>query len=86
MSKRLSDGFWRMAAGRRLFAMALVSLGALIMTGCESVEPWQKGNLADYSMQSDRDELESVMTAHVTFSREASTGGEGVGGGGCGCN
>lgn len=65
-----------------------VFLGSLLLglAGCQTVEPWQKGNLADYSMRSDRDQLESVMSAHVTFSREASTGGEGVGGGGCGCN
>jgi hypothetical protein len=64
-------------------------IGALFMaafSGCATVEPYQKGNLADYTMRSDRDELASVMTSHIQFSREASTGGEGVGGGGCGCN
>ncbi|MFL3658292.1 MAG: DUF4266 domain-containing protein [Opitutales bacterium] len=55
-------------------------------SGCTTVEPYQKGNLADYTMRSDRDELAGVMTSHIQFSREASTGGEGVGGGGCGCN
>ncbi|WP_345785720.1 DUF4266 domain-containing protein [Pelagicoccus sp. SDUM812002] len=61
-------------------------MGCLLFGGCQTVEPWQKGNLADYSMKSDRDALENVMSAHVTFSREASTGGDGVGGDGCGCN
>ncbi|MDQ8199664.1 DUF4266 domain-containing protein [Pelagicoccus enzymogenes] len=74
------------AAAVRMVVLVGVSLGALLMSGCQSVEAWQKGNLAEYGMRSDRDELEGVMTAHVTFSREASTGGEGVGGGGCGCN
>ena len=65
----------------------LAVLGSLFaMVGCETVEPYQKGNLANYTMKSDRDALESVMTNHITFSREASSGGEGVGGGGCGCN
>lgn len=50
------------------------------------MEPWQKGNLSEYAMRPDNDPLEDVMTAHVQFSREATTGGEGVGGGGCGCN
>ncbi|MEM9161205.1 MAG: DUF4266 domain-containing protein [Verrucomicrobiota bacterium] len=64
-----------------------VLLGTCLMgVGCSTVEPWQKGNLADYTMRSDRDELASVMTSHIHFSREAAAGGEGVGGGGCGCN
>lgn len=65
---------------------ALIALGSLALAACSTVEPYQKGNLADYTMRSDRDELASVMTSHIQFSREASTGGEGVGGGGCGCN
>ncbi len=67
----------------RCLVALLLSLG---LSGCQSTEPWQKGNLADYTMRSDRDELESVMSAHIYFSREATTGGDGVGGGGCGCN
>ncbi|MBK1880586.1 DUF4266 domain-containing protein [Pelagicoccus mobilis] len=74
-----------MRFGKTLMVVG-VGLAALLLSGCETVQPWEKGNLADYTMRDDRDELESVMTAHVTFSREASTGGEGVGGGGCGCN
>jgi hypothetical protein len=64
----------------------LSGLFLAVFSGCVTVEPYQKGNLADYTMRSDRDELASVMTSHIQFSREASTGGEGVGGGGCGCN
>ena len=62
--------------------VALIAFGV----GCTTVEPYQKGNLSDYTMRSDRDELASVMNSHIQFSREASTGGEGVGGGGCGRN
>ncbi len=69
----------------RLLCLLFFCIGFLL-TGCATVEPWQKGNLADYTMRSDRDELASVMTSHIQFSREATTGGEGVGGGGCGCN
>jgi hypothetical protein len=64
----------------------LSGLFLAVFSGSATVEPYQKGNLADYTMRSDRDELASVMTSHIQFSREASTGGEGVGGGGCGCN
>lgn len=70
----------------RISVAIFVILNAAFFTGCATVEPWEKGTLADYTMMSDRDELSSVMTSHIQFSREASTGGEGVGGGGCGCN
>jgi hypothetical protein len=72
--------FQNVFAGTTL--VALMAFGV----GCATVEPYQKGNLSDYTMRSDRDELASVMNSHIQFSREASTGGEGVGGGGCGCN
>ena len=65
--------------------LAIVS-SAIAFSGCSTVAPYQKGNLADYTMRSDRDELATIMTSHIQFSREATTGGEGVGGGGCGCN
>ncbi len=64
----------------------VIALSLFVLAGCATVEPYQKGNLSDYTMRSDRDELATVMTSHIQFSREATTGGEGVGGGGCGCN
>ncbi len=66
--------------------LTLIAALTLILGGCSTVQPWQKGNLSDYSMRDDRDPLASVMASHIQFSREASSGGEGVGGGGCGCN
>jgi len=63
-----------------------ILVSAIAFSGCSTVAPYQKGNLADYTMRSDRDELAAVMTSHIQYSREATTGGEGVGGGGCGCN
>ncbi|HUL51219.1 MAG TPA: DUF4266 domain-containing protein [Candidatus Nitrosotalea sp.] len=55
-------------------------------TGCANVKPWQRETLADYTMRADRDPLSTVQAEHIFFSREASNGGRGVGGGGCGCN
>lgn len=72
--------FKKISAWATFFGLIVFSVG------CTTVEPYQKGNLSDYTMRSDRDELASVMNSHIQFSREASTGGEGVGGGGCGCN
>lgn len=65
-------------------SLALAALGAL--TGCRHVEPWERGNLAGYVMRADRDPLGDQAAEHMWFSREAATGGAGVGGGGCGCN
>jgi hypothetical protein len=70
---------------RLLLGATLAGL-ATLMSGCATVQPWERGNLADYTMQADRDALHSTMAEHIYFSREASTGGRGVGGGGCGCN
>jgi hypothetical protein len=42
--------------------------------------------LSKKSMTPDRDPLGTAMSEHMYFSREASLGGNGVGGGGCGCN
>jgi len=65
-------------------ALLLAALGSL--TGCKHVEPWERGNLAEYVMRADRDPLADQAAEHMWFSREAATGGAGVGGGGCGCN
>ncbi|MFO1488512.1 MAG: DUF4266 domain-containing protein [Verrucomicrobiota bacterium] len=62
--------------------LAGLSLGA----GCTTVKPWQRSTLADYTMRGDRDPLTVANDEHIYFSREAASGGRGVGGGGCGCN
>jgi hypothetical protein len=70
---------------KTLFLFLLVA-GALLSSGCTNVKPWQRGTLSDATMRSDRDPIGTAMDEHVYFSREAATGGRGVGGGGCGCN
>ena len=52
----------------------------------ESVQPWERDILADDSMQLDPDAMKSYVDDHIYFSKDAATGGKGVGGGGCGCN
>jgi hypothetical protein len=37
-------------------------------------------------MQIANDPLEAATDEHIYFSKEASSGGQGFGGGGCGCN
>lgn len=54
--------------------------------GCETVEPWERGTLAKPEMQWQTDLMESNMRAQIHASKEASSGGQGAAGGGCGCN
>ena len=68
---------------RYLFLAALL---ALVITGCAKVEPWEKENLGKSIMSFDPDPLEAKSKQHIYFSKEGSTGGYGLEGGGCGCN
>jgi hypothetical protein len=61
-------------------------VAAVLVGGCTNVKPWERGTLSDYTMRADRDPLGVSQAEHVFFSREATYGGRGVGGGGCGCN
>jgi len=61
-------------------------LFVLLAEGCTNVKPWERSALADYTMRADRDPLALKNSEHIWFSREATAGGRGVGGGGCGCN
>jgi Domain of unknown function (DUF4266) len=73
------------------------SIGAILAcTGCASVpaelaqlgqvSPWEKGNLAKSKMTFEGDPLDQRFVQHIYGSKENSSGGYGVGGGGCGCN
>jgi hypothetical protein len=71
--------------------LASLALAALAFTGCSTaqavrVKPWERAALADPAMDPNRDPLATAMSEHVFFSREAASGGRGVGGAGCGCN
>ena len=50
------------------------------------IRPWQRGLLAARGMALDCDRLDLDFDDHIYFSKEASSGGRGYGGGGCGCN
>lgn len=72
----------------RMTVVAAVSSVALALAGCTltPVQPWQKEHLAHPQMSFDADRLDTRYVEHTYFSREASSGGTGIGGGGCGCN
>jgi hypothetical protein len=69
---------------RRLWILAVVLVPAL--AGCARVQPWERDLLADPRMQPDRESVDTGVDDHIYFSKEASSGGRGLGGGGCGCN
>ncbi len=80
-----------MKRSTRLSILAALSAGAWLLGGCTNpslvrVQPWQRGTLADYTMDPGRDPIGTAQMEHVFFSREAASGGRGVGGSGCGCN
>ncbi len=85
MSVKLKACF-QMPLLNKMKRAALILLIPLLVAGCASVKPWERGTLADYTMRSDRDPLGDALSEHMYFSREAASGGRGVGGGGCGCN
>ena len=60
------------------------------LNGCAGarlgVEPWERDLLASEAMRIDTNPAHDGNDAHIYFSKEASQGGSGFGGGGCGCN
>jgi hypothetical protein len=73
---------------RHFVYVATVVICNLALAGCSSmgVEPWDRDLLARPDMEMISDPLEAGLDAHIYFSKEASSGGEGFAGGGCGCN
>ena len=58
------------------------------LSGCASlgVEPWERDLLAKDEMSLNANPIDAALDDHIYFSKEASSGGKGFGGGGCGCN
>ncbi len=64
---------------------------SLSLSGCShlmpaEVKPWQRGTLAREDMALTPHPVQEMIDEHIYFSKEAASGGSGVGGGGCGCN
>jgi len=64
----------------------LVLIISLSACAIESVKPWERELLAEQKMQLTPDAVEAYLDDHIYFSKEAASGGSGIGGGGCGCN
>lgn len=63
-------------------------LFSLTVSGCSfaGVKPWERDLLAQKKMQLTTHPLDVYLDDHIYYSKENSSGGQGVGGGGCGCN
>lgn len=73
--------------GRKLLVIAIVT----ITSGCSStfepwVKPYERANLADPIMSTNRNPVSLSYTHHAYQAREGARGAEGGAGGGCGCN
>ena len=67
----------------RLLVLAAVALG---LGGCAHVSPYERETLAAPEMQEPPRPLVHRARLHAQAVREGSRGGDGVVGGGCGCN
>jgi hypothetical protein len=58
----------------------------LCLCAFETLHPWVRGTLARPELQWQSDPMEISLQAQINASKEASSGGQGAAGGGCGCN
>lgn len=86
VSMSMTNTTARRSCGAHFAALSLVLLSTL--GGCAMTPPaaWEKGQLAKPAMRMDGDGLEQRFTQHIYASKENASGGQSVGGGGCGCN
>jgi len=73
---------------RRHLAFAALLAATAMLNACSTigVKPWERDLLAKSAMQLNAYPVDAAIDDHVYFSKEASSGGRGFGGGGCGCN
>lgn len=74
--------------GLRLLQAVLLLAVAGLLTGCAAtaMQPWDRDLLAQKKMSFIPSPMVNAVDQHVYSSREGSTGGMSLGGGGCGCN
>jgi hypothetical protein len=75
-------------AARRLALAGLLLAALALLNGCAAmaVQPWDRDLLAEKKMSLNPAPMLNAVDDHIYFSKEGSTGGMDVGGGGCGCN
>ena len=71
----------------KIKAVILISIGlaSLLLSGCTTVQPWERERLSDPNMMFDENPLDKGAQLHFLFIREGTEGGDGSQSGGCGC-
>jgi Domain of unknown function (DUF4266) len=72
----------------RIFVALAIAVGLSACSHLQpaAVKPWERGALARENMTLVPNPVQAGLDEHIYFSKEAASGGSGVGGGGCGCN
>jgi hypothetical protein len=73
---------------KRMVLTAFLIAVSTLAAGCAAtaVKPWDRDLLAQPKMKLVPSPMVNAIDEHIYFSKEGSTGGQEVGGGGCGCN
>lgn len=71
---------------KTLILLGLIATYLMVISGCKSLPAYKRGTLARENMALETDPIEAGLRQHTFFSKEASSGGYGGSGGGCGCN
>ncbi len=69
----------------RMLVVAAILAAASVGSACATVQPWQRGRLANTCMTFNADGAMAAFEAHWQSAREAAAGGAGIQSGGCGC-
>lgn len=77
---------WSAIVIRRIKLLSLAFVAGIMMSSCSGLGAEDKSVLSRPDMRMDANPLTSALDDHIYFSKEASSGGRGFGGGGCGCN
>ena len=83
---RTQTARWRVQSAAYLSVLLGLCTGLAGCSGFSKAQPWEKGVLAKPAMSFETDRLDNAFVEHTYFSKEAASGGAGVGTGGCGCN
>ena len=69
----------------KAFLLLLLLAISFMLPSCATVQPWQRGELADPIMIFNENPIDAGIKEHYLDYREGSVGGTGAQSGGCGC-
>lgn len=69
----------------KISANLILICSLILLPGCSTVAPWERGNLAKPQMAAEPNPMQRLMLDHAYSSREAGSAGAAGAGGGCGC-